>query len=71
MTRTQQAHGNELIERRLDALLSPVDAARAKASLRAADVIVDVGFALAAAISSSAAFAVRHLRAAFVSSPSH
>ena len=72
MTRTQKAPLNESLERRLDTMhMSASDIARAKASLRNADLIVDFGFGLAAAVRASAAFAARQLKAAFVSSPQH
>ena len=72
MTRIEQAQWSESIERRIDALhLGATDAARAKASLRNADRIVDFGFAVVAAMRSSTAFIARHLKSAFVSSPQH
>ena len=72
MDRSQNSSASALLDRRIDAMhLSATDAARAKASLRSADLIVDFGFAVAAAIRSSAAFVARHLKAAFVSSPQH
>ncbi|MEO8306239.1 MAG: hypothetical protein ABI724_19170 [Betaproteobacteria bacterium] len=72
MTRIEQAQLSESIECRIDALhLSTTDAARAKASLRNAERIVDFGFAAVAAMRSSAAFIARHMKSAFISSPQH
>ena len=72
MAKSQSANSYDLIDRRLDELhLSASDAARAKASLRTADVIVDFRFTAAAAIRASGEFVARHAKSAFTSSPQH
>jgi hypothetical protein len=68
----KNAPSNELLIKRLQAMrMSASDIASAEASLRNADAIVDVGFGIATAIRTAAAYVARHLRAALVSTPQH
>lgn len=72
MKTANNAHSNELLITRLHEMrMSAQDIARAEASLRNADAIVDAGLAVAAAIRSSASYVARNLKAAFVSTPQH
>lgn len=72
MRTAQQALSSESLERRIDAMhMGAIDTARAKASLRNADRLVDFGFAVATAVRASGAFVMRHMKSAFVSSPQH
>jgi hypothetical protein len=72
MRTTHDTASSASLERRIDAMrLGAIDTARAKASLRNADRLVDFGFAVAAAVRASAAFVRRQMKSAFVSSPQH
>ena len=72
MAKSQSTASYDLIDRRLDELhLSASDVARAKASLRTADVIVAFWFAAAAAIRASGEYVARVAKSAFASSPQH
>ena len=72
MNPAKNAPSNELLIKRLQAMrMSASDIASAEVSLRNANAIVDVGFGIATAIRSAAAYVARHLRAAWVSTPQH
>jgi hypothetical protein len=63
---------NDLLIKRLHEMrMSASDVARAEASLRNADALVDIGFGIVVAIRSLAAHVTRHLRTVFVSTPHH
>jgi hypothetical protein len=72
MEPSANAYSNDLLTKRLHEMrMSASDIASARASLRNADAIVDLGFGVVAAIRSSVAYVARNLRAVFVSTPHH
>ena len=72
MNPAKNAPSNELLIKRLQAMrMSASDIASAEASLRNADAIVDVGFGIATAIRSAAAYVACHVSCSTGRRPSH